>query len=283
MLTAWSSAGAWCAELLSVGLPSTHRVVLVDRQRLVGGLVNVMRFLPKPWLDRLGRGARGGNQACADCLIYSVITRIHSPDVFSHFNREFTWSGALHPSRPPTPVDPPADAHDRFPPHPPPTVTPPPDVYLFPRASVISSHANKVFVPNTHIFTNPDRGNLNPPPKSTETKPSPPPSPAKVSAALAAAQNGGAAPPHDGSLVDDHPVEETEILGHAHLQGDARIRDCFVHAGVERITPTHVVLDKKLPKEEYDAYNTLEEQVDYLELDDSVTSIKWDYLVYVSA
>jgi len=149
---------------------------------------------------------------------------------------------------------------------------------MFPRASVISDHAHKVFVPNTHLFTNPSRGGLTPAPKPTEPELKPKPS---HEAALAAAQDGGAAPPHDGSLVDEHPVEEADVLGHAHLQGHAKVRDCFVHAGVDRITPTHVVLDRKLDREEYDEHKSLEDQLDESSLDEEGTTISWDYLVYV--
>lgn len=153
---------------------------------------------------------------------------------------------------------------------------------MFPRASVLADHSPKFFIPNTHIFTNPDRGGVvsNKKPQAKAAAAAEPSSSAKAAVEEAVTHEGGAAPGKGD--VDSHPVDDTLVVGHGRVVSDTRTRDCFVQAGVESITPTHVVLDRKVDKSVYDAHESLEEGLEGVGLEDGVTSIKWDYIVYVS-
>lgn len=115
---------------------------------------------------------------------------------------------------------------------------------MFPRASVLAGQAARAFVPNTHIFLDPNAEQSSVPAgPSTVTQP----------------QASGL----DDTIEESNSAQPTEPTG-------ATTRGCFVQAAALELSPTNVVLDRPLPPQSE------------LTPPSSTTKLEWDYLVYVS-
>ena len=123
------------------------------------------------------------------------------------------------------------------------------DVYMFPRASVLSGQAPKCFVPNTHIF-----GLPNEPAPAEQTTP--------VEETLAA-----------GDLVKDpvYPPGPKQATSNGQ----------FIQANVDQITLGKMTLHKTLPSPLSSSPTDLAPTAS--PVNPTPTEIEWDYLVYVSS